>query len=214
MARTFETSGWPVKAMQSVASDTNADNTPSDYNPMMNPASNLVLVGPMGAGKSCIGEVLAVRYELRLVDADRAIEQRAGASVNEIFAREGEAGFRQRERAMLAELLADDGVLVATGGGAVLDAGNRRLLHERGFVVHLHVSVEQQLARLAHDRSRPLLAGDDRKQVLHELARLREPLYAQVADLCFDTDAHSTGEAAERLAQQLDACWQRQSVTP
>ena len=180
----------------------------------MNPASNLVLVGPMGAGKSCIGRRLAEHFGLALADADREIEQRTGATVTTIFECEGEPGFRARERAALAELLAGDGVLLATGGGAVLDAGNRALLRARGFVVHLQVSVDQQLERLARDRTRPLLARDDREQVLHDLAVSRAPLYADVADLCFDTDHMTASEAAAKLAQRLDACWTRPGATP
>lgn len=170
-------------------------------------ASNLVLVGPMGAGKSSIGLSLAERFGLRLADIDHEIESRAGASVNRIFESEGEAGFRERERAALAELLRGEGLVLATGGGAVLDAGNRALLRQRGFVVHLHASVEQQLQRLAHDRTRPLLARGDREQVLHDLARVREPLYSQVAHLRFDTDGYSEAEAAEELAQLLEIHW-------
>ncbi len=175
----------------------------------MNPASNLVLVGPMGAGKTCIGRGLAERFGLRLVDADREIERQAGTTINTIFELEGESGFRARERAMLANLLGGDGIVLSTGGGAVLDADNRRLMRERGFVVHLQVDVEQQLARLARDRSRPLLARGDREQVLHALAQERAPLYAEVADLSFDTNIHTSSEAAARLAQELDARWQR-----
>lgn len=182
---------------------------PGGYNRRMNPASNLVLVGPMGAGKTCIGRGLAERFGLRLVDVDREIEHHAGTSINTIFELEGEAGFRARERAALAQWLADDGVVVSTGGGAVLDAGNRRLLRERGFVVHLQVSVERQLERLARDRSRPLLARGDREAVLHRLAAERDPLYADVADLHFDTNPWSFAEATAQLAQQLKASWQR-----
>ena len=170
-------------------------------------ASNLVLVGPMGAGKSSIGRSLADRFGLRLADVDHQIESRAGASVNRIFESEGEAGFRERERAALAELLNGDGLVLATGGGAVLDAGNRALLRQRGFVVYLHASVEQQLRRLAHDHTRPLLARGDREQVLHDLARVREPLYSQVAHLRFDTNGYSEAEAADRLAQLLEIHW-------
>lgn len=175
----------------------------------MNPASNLILIGPMGAGKSCIGRRLAERYGLRLLDADREIEQRTGASVSTIFECEGEPGFRSRERSTLAELLADDDVLLATGGGAVLDADNRQLLCTRGFVVHLQVSVEQQLERLARDRTRPLLQREDREQVLRDLAQARAALYAEVADLQFDTDHLTADVAASRLADVLDARWQR-----
>lgn len=175
----------------------------------MNPAANLVLVGPMGAGKSSIGKRLAERFGLAFVDADHEIEARTGASVTTIFECEGEPGFRMRECAVLAEVLAGDGNVIATGGGAVLDAGNRDLIRRRGFVVHLHVAVEEQLARLVRDRTRPLLAGDDREDVLRTLAATREPLYAEVADLRFDTHGCAPGEAANALSQLLQTHWQR-----
>lgn len=175
----------------------------------MNPAPNLVLVGPMGAGKSSIGRRLAERFGLRFVDADREIEARTGATIPTIFECEGEAGFRARERSVLAALLADADTVVATGGGAVLDEGSRRLLRERGFVVHLQVAVGAQLERLARDRSRPLLAGGDREEVLRRLAAVRDPLYAEVADLQFDTGAVPSADAAAHLGHLLDAAWQR-----
>lgn len=175
----------------------------------MNPASNLILVGPMGAGKTSIGEHLAERFGLRLLDADREIERESGASVVQIFEREGEAGFRQRESATLARLLGDEGIVLSTGGGVVLDGGNRALLRERGFVVHLRASVEQQLARLAHDRTRPLLERPDREHVLHELAAARTPLYADVADLAFDPGDLDVASASARLADLLARHWQR-----
>lgn len=175
----------------------------------MNPADNLVLVGPMGAGKTSIGRRLAERMGLRFVDADREIEAHTGASVATIFECEGEAGFRGRERALLAQLLDGAGQLVATGGGAVLAAENRALLRARGFVVHLHADVDAQVARLARDRTRPLLQRPDRDAVLHALAEQRAPLYAEVADLRYDTSRQSCGDAAASLAQLLATRWQR-----
>jgi len=175
----------------------------------MDPASNLILVGPMGAGKTCVGERLAGQCGLRLLDLDHEIERDAGASVVQIFEHEGEAGFRARESAMLAELLRGDGIVLATGGGAVLDADNRALLRGRGFVVHLHASVEQQLQRLAFDDTRPLLARPDREDVLHDLAAARAPWYAEVADLVFDTAGLDTDAAATQLAALLEQRWHR-----
>jgi shikimate kinase len=175
----------------------------------MNPSPNLVLVGPMGAGKTSIGRRLAERFSLPFADADRRIEAQTGASVSTIFDCEGEAGFRARERALLAELLAGSGHVIATGGGAVLDPDNRRMLRERGFVVHLHAEVPAQLERLARDRTRPLLQREDREAVLHRLAAERAPLYAEVADLRYDTSQQSCSEAAAVLAQLLTAHWQR-----
>ncbi len=175
----------------------------------MNPASNLVLVGPMGAGKTSIGKRLSECFRLAFVDADRDIELRTGAAVGTIFECEGEAGFRTRERATLAELLSRDAQVISTGGGAVLDAGNRRHMRERGFVVYLQVSVDGQLQRLARDRTRPLLQRNDREEVLRELALARAPLYAEVADLCFDTDGLTSAEAASALTPLLGERWQR-----
>ena len=173
----------------------------------MQAAQNLVLVGPMGAGKSSIGRRVAERFGLRFVDLDEEIERRTGASVTTIFDCEGEAGFRAREHAALAACLELDGQLVATGGGAVLDARNRALMRARGFVVHLQVGVPAQLRRLARDRSRPLLATGDREPVLQRLASEREPLYREVADLGFDTGQDTASGAAARLAEMLGHRW-------
>jgi shikimate kinase len=175
----------------------------------MNPAPNLVLVGPMGAGKTSIGKRLAQRLDLNFVDADHRLEELTGAPVPVIFECEGEAGFRARESALLAELCAGSGQLIATGGGAVLSPDNRRCLRERGFVVYLQVSVAQQLQRLARDRSRPLLAGGDREQKLAALAEVREPLYRELADLVFDSDGPSLSQAADRLQALIEANWRR-----
>ena|SRR5690606_2176832 len=180
----------------------------------MNPAPNLVLVGPMGSGKSSIGRRLAERFGLAFHDADREIEAQAGASVATIFECAGEADFRAREQIVLAGLLAGEGAVIATGGGAVLDARTRQLLHERGFVVHLHVEVAQQLARLARDRSRPLLAGDDREAVLRRLAEVRDPLYAEIADLRFDTGTMAAADTAVKLGHLVDAQWRMAVAEP
>jgi shikimate kinase len=173
----------------------------------MQSAPHLVLVGPMGAGKTTLGQRIASARGLVFVDLDREIETRAGADIPTIFAREGEAGFRRREREALAEALAGPGCVLATGGGAVLDADNRALMRERGFVVHLQIEVEAQLARLAGDRSRPLIAGDDREAVLRRLAAERAPLYAEVADLNFAATGEPPTAAAARLTDILEHRW-------
>lgn len=175
----------------------------------MESAPNLVLVGPMGAGKTSIGKRLSERFDLAFADSDREVEAHTGVRVATIFDCEGEAGFRAREHASLAALLACEGRLVATGGGAILDPRTRDLMRARGFVVHLRVGIGEQLRRLAHDRTRPLIAHGDREAVLRRLAEEREPLYAGLADLSFDTDGLGPAEACARLGHLLDGRWRR-----
>jgi shikimate kinase len=175
----------------------------------MNPAPNLVLVGPMGAGKTSIGKRLAARLGLVFVDCDQRLEELTGAPVPVIFECEGEAGFRAREAQLIAELMRGRGQLVATGGGAVLSPANRRELRAGAFVVHLPVGFDEQLERLARDRSRPLLAVPDRRARLAALAAERGPLYREVADLEFDAGGLGVGTAAARLGELLAARWQR-----
>lgn len=175
----------------------------------MNPASNLILIGPMGAGKTTIGKRLARRFGLRFVDADAVIEAQTGTTIPTIFELEGEAGFRRREESVIAELCTGSGQLIATGGGAVLSESNRRHLREAGFVIWLRTSVERQLERLAHDRSRPLLQGAHRQQRLLQMASLRDPLYAATCDLVFESEQRKPGAAADRLAQILEQRWHR-----
>ncbi|MCL7713459.1 shikimate kinase [Stenotrophomonas mori] len=173
----------------------------------MNPAPNVILVGPMGAGKTCIGRRVAERFGLAFVDADQALVEDVGASIPSLFQSMGEAGFRAHEKRVLARLLERGGQLVATGGGAVLDADNRRRIRERGFVVWLRVGVAAQLQRLQRDKSRPLLQRDDREQALHAMAALRDPLYGEVADLIVDTDPYPPTEATAQLVVRLAAQW-------
>ncbi|HEY0335056.1 MAG TPA: shikimate kinase [Stenotrophomonas sp.] len=179
----------------------------------MKSAPNIVMVGPMGAGKSCIGRRVAERFGLRFVDVDHAIVEQVGATIPTIFELSGEAVFRAHERDMLQRLLAGDNQLISTGGGAVLDADNRLHIRQRGFVIHLHVGVSGQLERLMRDRTRPLLQRPDREQVLQDLAVLREPLYREVADLTLDTDHLSPGEATAQLVTRLAAAWQPQTTS-
>jgi shikimate kinase len=177
----------------------------------MNPASNLILIGPMGAGKTSIGRRLAARLGLRFVDADQHVIEHTGVTIPVIFELEGEAGFRRRERQALIELCRGDDQVIATGGGAVLDADNRRLLAARGYVIWLRTGVERQLERLGRDRNRPLLAAPDRRQRLQELAAVRDPLYAEICDLTFESDQRRVAAAADRLAAALSERWQRGS---
>jgi shikimate kinase len=181
----------------------------------MNPASNLFFVGPIGAGKTTIGRGVAELIGLPFHDLDHEIEMRSGATIPLIFDIEGEARFRQRESALLAELAALDEVVIATGGGAVLAEENRRVLRARGFVVYLETRVEEQLARLARDRKRPLLAAPDRREHLIALAAQRDPLYHEIADLIVPAGPRkSTSQVAQRITAELENCWQRRRADP
>ncbi|MGY6517104.1 MAG: shikimate kinase [Lysobacteraceae bacterium] len=173
----------------------------------MNPAPNLVFIGPTGAGKTSLGRRVAQRLGLEFVDSDQAIERRTGARVALVFELEGEAGFRQRESEMIAELCAGSRRLIATGAGAVLDPGNRRVMHSRGFVVHLDIDVEQQLHRLSRDRSRPLLQAPDRRERLEAMARQRQPLYAGLRDLHFTPARGSAARVTRDLVAAIRAHW-------
>jgi shikimate kinase len=175
----------------------------------MNPASNLILIGPMGAGKTSIGKRVAEILGLHFVDADHRLEEVTGVSVPLIFECEGETGFRQRESQLIQSLCQAKQQLIATGGGAVLSPENRRYLKSHGFVVYLKVSVEQQLERLARDRSRPLLASGNKREKLETLAQIRNPLYQEMADLVFDSNGMQVTQAVIALQDALALHWQR-----
>ncbi|WP_150305310.1 shikimate kinase AroK [Pseudomonas saliphila] len=149
---------------------------------------NVFLIGPMGAGKSTIGRLLAKEIGYPFKDSDREIEARTGADIPWIFDVEGEEGFREREEAMIAELVKEDGIVLATGGGVVMREANRNALGANGLVVYLRTSVEQQLQRTAKDRQRPLLQTPDPEKVLRDLMARRDPLYSEIADLTIETD--------------------------
>jgi shikimate kinase len=164
--------------------------------------TSVFLVGPMGAGKSTIGRRLARRMGFAFFDVDRVLEERTGADIPLIFELEGEDGFRSREKALLDELTLQSKTVVATGGGAVLDADNRCRLKSRGFVVYLKTSIDEQLRRLAHDRQRPLLQTPDRRERLESLRRERELFYQEVADLVLETDRQRIHRVVQQIARR------------
>lgn len=157
----------------------------------------------MGAGKSTVGRALARLLRTEFVDSDSEIEQRTGADIPWIFEIEGESGFRDREARVIDDLTQTDGIVLATGGGAVLRPDNRRCLAERGFVVFLQATLREQVRRTAKDQKRPLLAGQDRRQVLQDLMQERQPLYEEVADLCLPTAGSSASQLARQIASAL-----------
>jgi shikimate kinase len=159
----------------------------------------------MGSGKTAVGRQLARRLGMPFRDSDAEIETRTGVDIAYIFEREGEAGFRARERDVLDELTSTAGIVLATGGGAVLLPENRERLAARGTVVFLDTAIEQQLARTQRTGRRPLLAATDRRAKLEELMHARDPLYRSIAAITVRTDGRAAGAVAadiERALQQ------------
>ncbi len=157
----------------------------------------------MGAGKSAVGRQLAKLLGLDFVDSDEEIEKRTGVDIAFIFEKEGESGFREREAKVIDDLTQMTGVVLATGGGAILDPDSRSRLGARGFVVYLHTTVRQQLERTRRGRERPLLENRPRRQVLEELMRVREPLYREIADLVVETDGRRVQAVAREIHDAL-----------
>ena len=165
--------------------------------------NNIFLVGPMGSGKTTIGRQLAKVLNREFVDSDHEISRRTGADIPWIFDIEGEAGFRERERAVIDDLTQRQGIVLATGGGAVLNSDNRRWLASRGLTVYLSASIDQLFMRTAKDRNRPLLQTDDPRAQLEALMLVRDPLYREVADLVVDTDDRSVRATVQYVADAI-----------
>lgn len=166
---------------------------------------NIFLVGPMGSGKTAVGKQLARALRRPFFDSDLEIAQRTGVDIPYIFDKEGEAGFRAREREIIDELTRRPGIVLATGGGAILLPENRAALRERGLVVYLETSVAQQVSRVRRGENRPLLAGaTDIAARLEGLTNQRDPLYREVAHWSLPTDGQQVG----RVVEQILARWQ------
>lgn len=169
----------------------------------MNKTQNYFLIGPMGVGKTTIGRLLADLLEMSFYDSDREIEASTGADIPWIFDVEGEEGFRARESKMIDILSSKQGIVLATGGGAVLSAQNRANLKNRGQVIYLRATVTQQYERTGRDRNRPLLNTDDPLEKINELMILREPLYREIADFIIDTTRRSPKSVSQEIVRQL-----------
>ncbi|HEB59590.1 MAG TPA: shikimate kinase AroK [Gammaproteobacteria bacterium] len=165
----------------------------------------LFLVGPMGSGKTTIGRRLAEELGLDFLDSDHEIEARTGASIPLIFDIEGEAGFRKREKAVIDELTARDDLVLATGGGAVLDADNRRCLHERGTVIYLQAEADTLYERTRADRNRPLLQTEDPRARIEALLAERDPLYRETAHMVINTGKQNVRRIVEDIRRRLTA---------
>lgn len=166
---------------------------------------NLFLVGPMGAGKTTVGRQLSEQLGLEFIDSDHEIQHRTGVDIPTIFEFEGEEGFRNREQSVIDELTQKEGVILATGGGAVLREINRRHLSSRGYVIYLHCTAEQQYERTYRDRNRPLLQTDDPLAKLRGLLEQREPLYRQIADLVIVTEGRNTHSVVREITKKIES---------
>lgn len=164
---------------------------------------NIFLVGPMGAGKSTIGRHLADELHLEFYDSDQEIERRTGADIAWIFDLEGEDGFRAREETVINDLTDKQGIVLATGGGSVVNKAVRNRLSARGIVVYLQTTIDKQVARTQRDKRRPLLQKGDPEQVLRALAEQRNPMYEEVADYVVDTDDQSARAVANQIISKI-----------
>lgn len=172
---------------------------------------NIFLIGPMGSGKTSLGRRIAPKLELEFIDVDEQLEKRCGVEVAVIFEIEGEKGFRERESNLLAEIAGARGQLIATGGGSVLNECNREVIRANGTVVWLKTTVEQQIRRLERDKRRPLLAAPDRRSRLTEMAKQRNPVYASLADLVFESQNRPLVQMAGALERTIRSFLERES---
>ena len=164
---------------------------------------NIFLIGLMGAGKTTIGRQLASELSLEFFDSDHEIEKRTGVTIAHIFDIEGEEGFRKRETTVLDELTDKKGIVLATGGGAILKAENRQFLMSRGTTIYLYANIDTLLERTSKDRNRPLLQTENPKAKLEELLGIRDPLYRETADIIIDTGKDSVRLALKEILEKL-----------
>jgi shikimate kinase len=164
---------------------------------------NIILIGPMGSGKSTIGNIIAKRLHREFQDSDHFIEKRTGVDIARIFDIEGEHGFRDRESSALSELLSTNNRVIATGGGSIMRSENQQLLKQKGYIVFLDTSINQQLYRLRRDKKRPLLQTENPRERLESLSAERRPIYLDLADLAVKTDKRMARRLAADIITQL-----------
>ena len=162
---------------------------------------NIFIVGPMGSGKTTVGKIVANELFLDFHDTDATIEDKTGVTIDWIFDIEGEEGFRKRETLVLKDLVASNSIVLATGGGIVIEAENRELLASRGTVFYLHTSLETQINRTSKDKDRPLLKGQDQAQVLADLQESRQVFYEDVSDHIINTESKSGSDVANEIVK-------------
>jgi shikimate kinase len=167
-------------------------------------SNNIFLIGLMGAGKSTVGKLLAKKLGRRFLDADHVIEDRCGVKIPIIFEMEGEDGFRKREAQAIKDITAEQDVILATGGGAILLPENRQFLSERGTVIYLHANPMELWHRTKGGEGRPLLRNGDAKKILENLYAIRDPLYREIADHVIETGKPSVNQLVNTLIMQLE----------
>jgi shikimate kinase len=166
---------------------------------------NIFLIGPMGAGKTTMGRQIARRLNMDFEDSDHAIEAHTGVDIPLIFEKEGEAGFRKREAAIIDELTRKSRLVLATGGGAVLSKENRQHLQNRGIVIYLHSDIKHLLERVGHDKNRPLLQTSNPAETLRKIMQIREPLYRETADIIINTGQQSIRAVINVMLDKIKA---------
>ena len=171
---------------------------------MINQKGNIILIGPMGSGKTSTGKMLAKEMGYVFLDTDEEVTKRTGVSIAYIFDVEGEEGFRKRECLALKECLNDNNTILSTGGGIVLSKENRDLLQDRGTVVYLQTSIRFQVKRTASTNNRPLLKNKDPKETLEKLMLTRAPLYEEIADITIMTDNKSLQEMSKEIQRAIN----------
>ena len=170
---------------------------------MLKNKHNLIIIGPMGAGKTRVGFCLAKKLRLPFYDTDQVIEAQTGVDIPFIFDKEGEAGFRRREKKIVEELTGKNGIVLSTGGGTILDEANRQYLQASGVIIYLSVSVPSQLARTVRNKRKPLLLEKDRQKILTELSIIRTPIYEQMAEWTYDTDIIDIRDLVKQIINNL-----------
>ena len=197
----------PVRSNNSSSPETRAQTGSAPFSFLSSVRSrNVFLIGLMGSGKTTIGQLLAKKIGLPFVDSDHELEQRTGVSVATIFEIEGEAAFRSREASIIEELTQSQGIVLGTGGGAILDANSRRVLHERGTVVYLHSTAETSYERVRRNRDRPLLLVTDPLTRLRQLYEARHPLYLETAHYTIESYRDRPSAVVAEIVQCLEDC--------
>ncbi|MDB9751797.1 shikimate kinase AroK [Gammaproteobacteria bacterium] len=170
----------------------------------MKNTNNIILIGPMGTGKTTIGRQLAKNLSVSFYDSDHEIEKRTGVKIALIFEIEGVEGFRRRETQILNELSQMNNIVLSTGGGAVTRAENRKTLKNNGHIIYLKSSPEILFKRTADDKNRPLLQTDDRLSQIRKILAEREPIYIEMADEVIDSEKKSSKQIIQKILEQID----------